>query len=389
MRILIGPFSGEQHVLFSSPYPLYNASKLLQIQIDIGHPCDEPLRGLLVLFAVVALFSMVLFLTVPRYVTLSQGETATGDLRWVSHVGDRDSSAFTVVEKENGFLLRAAVPGSVSVYQSFGNSLAGKTVEVSARIGANGVVAGSKNWEKGRLILVQYTGGQPDWKAQHTVEALEGTQSLHGVKKVFKIGSGIDEVRLIGQLSKCAGEFEVEDIVLQVLIPNQTFGMLVWLLRIVWAIFFLYWLKVCLARDGSWMNPALLLFVLAIIVAATVMPGEGKEHVFGLFRQVVGSFAGDFIEVVDGKYYFGGSPLLLHPSKFAHIFMFFVLAVLLGRMKSPWSFCTALILVGMVACGTEILQLFSEGRGPSIFDVTIDMGGAAIGMVVPRRKLKM
>lgn len=75
-------------------------------------------------------------------------------------------------------------------------------------------------------------------------------------------------------------------------------------------------------------------------------------------------------------------------TKIAHFALFGLLAVLLlwQNSNSKPSFIIADIF--MFACGTELVQLYSEGRSALLTDIVIDMAGCGAGMlliVVARR----
>ncbi len=78
--------------------------------------------------------------------------------------------------------------------------------------------------------------------------------------------------------------------------------------------------------------------------------------------------------------------------KTAHAMEFIVLALLIWRTHEPlrsrftrrsWIALLKVVVVTFIfAAGSEIVQYFMKTRGASVYDVALDMGGAAVGVVV-------
>lgn len=72
--------------------------------------------------------------------------------------------------------------------------------------------------------------------------------------------------------------------------------------------------------------------------------------------------------------------------KSAHMFLYFVLAILIynainkeGRLKD---YLLSLLLTALYACTDEVHQLFIAGRSGELRDVLVDSTGAVIGLVL-------
>ena len=71
--------------------------------------------------------------------------------------------------------------------------------------------------------------------------------------------------------------------------------------------------------------------------------------------------------------------------KLAHFVEFAVLGGCLGfgaqKLKFPGRWVVAAVLAVVIACADETIQSFSAERTNSIFDICIDLAGAACGMI--------
>ena len=72
--------------------------------------------------------------------------------------------------------------------------------------------------------------------------------------------------------------------------------------------------------------------------------------------------------------------------KSAHMFLYFVLAILIymsiSKGNSYKYYILAFVLSAMYACSDEIHQLFIVGRSGEIRDVLVDSTGALIGLII-------
>lgn len=77
--------------------------------------------------------------------------------------------------------------------------------------------------------------------------------------------------------------------------------------------------------------------------------------------------------------------------KFAHVFLFFVLAILIDINISSYfkkHYIVALVFAILYCISDEIHQFFVPGRGCSVYDMLIDTFGASLALIIKSKLSK-
>ena len=268
---------------------------------------------------------------------------------------------------------------------SFGGEV---IVRLQGTVACRDVVAGKKSWHKGRLYLLQYKKGKAQWNKPHEVISLEGTRDWKQYTKELAIAPDTDEIRVAAQLSKSSGTLLVKDVSLHRVQQRLWYS---WLQKLAWLVWpgFIFLLILPYVRRSTNMAVAVLLLsaVLAIFIGVTV-PGATKGRWKKSIEQTVHIIPG--VTAQDGgtrnkethTQKSQDKEPLLDIAKVGHFLFFLVLGNLMV-VVSPGRPVSALLPdIVLVACATEMLQLFIDGRSPLFTDVCIDTAGGFIGMLL-------
>jgi VanZ family protein len=125
---------------------------------------------------------------------------------------------------------------------------------------------------------------------------------------------------------------------------------------------------------------ALLVVNLVLIWGNSLLPGEVSGKLSGVVTEMIGKLFGS-----DGPPGSGGHGLV---RKMAHFTEFACLGMLLLRNltldgQRGRNLVTQTLLGGLLTALTdETIQMFVDGRGPSLKDVWIDFAGVTVGMAI-------
>ena len=274
----------------------------------------------------------------------------------------------------------------------------GESVMLRAFARTVDVQKGEISWDCARIVLLQYQNGQPKYNVHHVLVALDGSVEWQGYSKIFHIDEKTEEVKLVVQLNHSTGLFEVRDLFLEKVTNNPVYQVVQTILLTVWLLFLgSLFLSGVQLKPGRRKVSLLMVVLVLVIVAGTTMPGDLKNYikndaVADATFFITGADSPDIVALqstAEGKNTWIFS--VIDITKFAHFSLFFLMgtAILFGRYELNLS--EVLIRSGMLACGTELMQLFVEGRSALVGDVLIDMAGCGSAvllfwLVVKRRK---
>ena len=295
----------------------------------------------------------------------------------------------SVVGEQGWMTLRQTAQGqSLQVSQSLTPALPVEVkVVLEASVSVDNISPGPNGWDKARIIFVQYKDGQPKYQYSHGLVTLAGTVGWKDYRQVFEIMPGSSEARVIIQMSQCTGEMRVKDLSLFQVVANPAYGVVKWLVMALWAMFvvFLFGPVIVEGWRGSGKG-VLLLLTLAGIIIGTTMPGSLKNELKADIAIEAKTYSADLPGVVRGGIRnvlekLKEDHLDIDISKVAHFGLFALLAgIMLWQNSRLIHECVFDGL--MLACGSELAQLFVEGRSALVGDVGIDMAGFGIGVVV-------
>jgi len=115
----------------------------------------------------------------------------------------------------------------------------------------------------------------------------------------------------------------------------------------------------------------LLLAALIAILAGTTLPNDIKISLLDGINTLIGA---------DSQAFKATIPWDL--DKAGHVLFFFLLGLILRVMMADGSIFQIIVVILMLAAGTEITQLYIEGRTPLPSDFYIDTAGAVAGIAL-------
>jgi VanZ family protein len=193
------------------------------------------------------------------------------------------------------------------------------------------------------------------------------------------------------QLNRCTGELHAKEPALFRVQENPLYRIVRWVVLGVWAVFLIgvfvpELIGTCRGKRWS----ALVVLVLVAIILGTTVPGAVKNEAKYEILSHAKTYAGEIVE-------YGGSAfgelaaglqaqkwLSIDITKVAHFLLFALLGGLLYARRGRGAVWPTLIDIGMLACGSELMQLFIDGRSGLAGDVLLDLSGAVCAMLPMR-----
>ncbi len=238
-------------------------------------------------------------------------------------------------------------------------------VNLEATVSTEDVVSGEEIWQSARIYLVQRDQeGQALWKEPHNLFTFKGTRDGVRVQKVFPIPPSIDNATLSLELSNATGWMMVSDLKVYPVEERAAFQKMAMGLMVVWG---------ALAITAAFM-------LVGSITSIWVKMGLGVTFgvlVAGLFMPA--PMRNALIEPLQTSY---GTALGIEPDMIGHCVVFTVMAFLvrLGRLGD--SFVLHFFCWIVLASATEVLQLFTFDREPTVLDFLVDALGIVIGLTL-------
>lgn len=272
---------------------------------------------------------------------------------------------------ENELALFSVNPATgVSAHQALPTMEPGTVLLFSAEVKSDHVVRGKKPWNLARVVLVQNDGQKDLWNLPLILAALTGSQEWTPYQNFFYMTPQTRTARVIAELHQSTGSLQVRNMQLY---PVHETEIYLWAMNILlfsWAGFFLLIVGSCLvAEKRSMMFRAVVTAAFISIVIGTSLPGYLKTGVIYTVEAQI-----DDISPVINKM----MPWEL--SKLWHACAFFLLGSALALMIKKAPISQVMTTVLMMAAGTEIMQLFIDGRTPLVSDVFIDAAGGFVGI---------
>lgn len=237
-------------------------------------------------------------------------------------------------------------------------------VILRAQVQGYDVVTGPEVWDSARIYLAQLDAdGKPDWKEDHNLFTLNGTTDVRNYRRAFSIPAEVDVARLGIEMKNATGRLTVGGLELTIVEYRMTFMIAVGCLLLAWSILVLYTgIKTFGGIDSARIKLSLGI-ASALSVVALMLPGGIHD------TGTVGISARLGIEEVG-------------VDSIGHAIMFTALALLvrLGRPSDPlWLHVGVWLLI---AIASEVLQLFTVGRDPSLDDLWVDGFGILLGLAL-------
>ena len=242
---------------------------------------------------------------------------------------------------------------------------AGDTLLVlRAEVQGDDVEAGPEIWDQARIYLVQLdAAGEPLWDEDHELFDLNGTTDVRNYSRAFAIPDETETVRIGIELKNATGQLTVSKLELIEAKRPLTFVILASGLILAWGALTLYSAFRTLKGIDSPRIRLWLGIACALSVAALMLPGDIHEVWIKAIAGPLGMEDPD-VDVI------------------GHGVVFTVLAFLvrLGRPLVPiWMHIGVWLLI---AIASEVAQLFTFDREPSVEDLIVDGIGILLGLAL-------
>lgn len=292
-------------------------------------------------------------------------------------------SAFVEVDSGTLKIALHEAESSVQLSQQLDPAVFGNTIVLKGRVKPVGITGGVKGWERGRIVLVQHVDGKAIYSSPHELVVLDGTHDWAEYSRVIQILPKTSEVKLSIQLSHCSGELLVKELSLYRVQANPLYGVVRWLVFGMWAVF-----MICVFIPGAvgsfegrkWSAPVVL--VIIAIVVGTTAPAALKNEAASEIISHAKAYSNQLID-------YGGTDvaglaadlktltwLRIDITKVGHFLLFGLLGGILYFRQGERPVLYVCIDIAMLAWGSELMQLFIDGRSALVGDVLIDFGGA-------------
>jgi hypothetical protein len=277
----------------------------------------------------------------------------------------------------------------VALSQQVDPAALGDTVVLKGSVKAVGIAEGTKGWEKGRVVLVQYVEGKPIYSAPHVLIALDGTNNWADYSLLIPILANVSEVVVSLQLLHCTGELHVKNLMLYQVRVNPVYRVVQWVVFGSWGLFLAcVFVPSVIANYGIRTWAAFVVLVILLIIIGTTFPASLKNGVKAeiidhakIYTNQIAEYSGPGVAalIAELKTY---EWLRVDITKVGHFLLFGFLGCFLCFGQGSRSVLPIFVDIGMLACGTELMQLFINGRSALLGDVLIDLAGAGFAVVV-------
>lgn len=250
----------------------------------------------------------------------------------------------------------------------------GAVLMFSAEIKCDNVVRGGKPWNLARLNLIQNDGTEDRWDLMHVVAMLTGTHNWQSYQNFFYITPQTQSIRIAAEIHRTTGALQIRNMQLY---PVEETATYLWSRKIIlvsWGLFFLLLVGSCfIAEKKSMLFRILLVGAFISIVVGTSLPGYMKTVAMYAVEAQIDEISPVLLDIVPWDL-----------TKIWHASIFFLLGITLSLIlrKAPFSHVITVIL--MLAGGTEMIQLYIDGRTPLISDFFIDAAGGIAGSLLVR-----
>ena len=276
---------------------------------------------------------------------------------------------------ENGLNLSANdAKTGVSTRKDLPPVNSGTTLLISADVKCTNVVAGKKPWNLARIILAQNDGEKDRRDLPNTVVALTGTTDWRHYRTAFTISPETKNIRLLAQLNQSTGSFQIKNLQVYPVHVNQAYIGARDAILFAWGVFFLLLAGSSLfIRGKTVFFRALLLTTFIVIIAGISLPGDLKNQVSDEVKIQIDAESESFKTAIPWDL-----------SKVWHFCFFFLFGLVLCLMMTKDSTIQVVAIILMLAGGTEMAQLYIDGRSPLITDFFIDAAGGIAGVILIR-----
>lgn len=320
---------------------------------------------LVALSAILVVLSIAVFLFMPRYEIVGEplvdnpafaneleGWQREGVVDW-----DRATPGSIVLERldlETNTLMTKDIP------LPDGDSL----MMLRAQVQGDDVRPGPEFWDQARIYLAQVDAdGAVLWGEDHTLFLMDGTTEVRNYSRVYSIPDEIRTARLGIEMKNATGRLTVSKLELFEAKRPTAFLITAGGLLLAWTALIVYAARQTLRGIESVRLRIWLAVTAALAIIAIMMPGDLYADSWQVFA-----------------YRFGLEDLDINGIAHGVIFAVLAIIVRLGRPSdSIWLHVAAWL---PIAVASEVLQLFTIEREPSLSDLLLDMAGVLFGLAL-------
>ncbi len=295
----------------------------------------------------------------------------------------KQKTPFTEVRVSDNVLQLSSdgIKGNIQIWQEVSGVSNGAKLRLRATLKTENVKGDGKSWSRARLLLIQPHQWQGRYFAFRVVTALSGTHDWRTYSKVFATVRNLgSQVRI--QLPNSQGIFLIKDISLYRVEERAVYRWIKWLFIALWTSFIAA-LFVPILKVKRNIVPFIAVPILFLIVIGTAMSGSIKNHLKYMLLGKLERYIFPIQEVIwKISYRFHYEPAAFDITKIGHFFLFgaFTFMFILGNPGR--SKVRQMGDIFMLACATECIQFYIDGRSPLFSDVLIDMAGGLSALVL-------
>lgn len=318
------------------------------------------------------IFIILAAATLISHTRINQYEQTGPDLL-TAHWQFKTSESNRINITENGLTLLAndAKTGA-STHQGLPLVNPGTTLLVSADVKCTNVVAGDKPWNLARILLVQNDGEKDRWDLPNTVAALDGTTDWNHYRTAITISAETKSIQVFAQLSQSTGSLQIKNLQIYPVHLSQKYLWARDTILFAWGVFSLLLAGSCLfIRGKTIFFRVLLLATFITIIAGISLPGDLKNQVSDEVKIQMDAESESFKTAIPWDL-----------SKVWHFCFFFLFGLVLCLMMTKQHIIQVAAIILMLAGGTEMAQLYIDGRSPLITDFFIDAAGGLLGITL-------
>lgn len=263
----------------------------------------------------------------------------------------------------------------VSAFQFLPQTLHDQLVLFSAEIRSHDIIEGTKPWHTGRVSIMQKNDDENNPFIPLSITSLIGTNEWKKYQDHFQIPKE-SMVLFSIELYRAIGLLEARNVHLY---PVEEIQAYTWSKRIIlssWGIFFALLIGSCyFAEQKNIFLQLLLIVFFALIAIGTSMQGDIKDIIF---------------DAIDFQLNNSSSILQslnlssMDLSKIGHFIFFLGLGFILAMILRDRKIFDFFAVIVMLACGTELIQIYIDGRTPLFSDVLIDISGGLLGIALAK-----
>lgn len=247
---------------------------------------------------------------------------------------------------------------------------------LSAEIKSQDVIKGAHSWNTARVAITQKIDGTYDQYLPLAIQSLIGTNEWKTHQEHFYIPPDAKTIRFSVELHHATGSLEIRNWHLYPVVQLTSYSWSRDIILYAWSVFFMILISSCFyTQRKNLLLHFLLISFFAVIIIGVSLPGDIKVFIFENIDVQIDN-ANPLLSPI--------SALPWDLSKIGHFIFFLGFGLVLRLLANNASTWKVLAIIIMMACGTELVQIYIDGRTPLVSDVLIDTMGGALGIFFAR-----